>query len=64
MPTPDPRSDRPQDQPDTDAIAVDAVPDETRLHRDADETEISQPSTGGGPHPEEDDEDRGDGRER
>lgn len=64
MPTPDPRSDRPAgDEPDTDALAVDALPDEVRLHRDADETELSQPTTVG-PHVEDEEEqaDDGDGR--
>jgi hypothetical protein len=53
MTTPDPRS-RPDNgqTPDTDALAVDAVPDEVRLHGDADETEQTQPTTGG-PQPED-----------
>lgn len=33
-------------------MAVDALPDEVRLHGDADETEQTQPSAGG-PEPEE-----------
>ena len=52
MASPDPRSDRPGgDAPDTDALAVDALPDEVRLHGDGDETEQSQTTTGG-PEPE------------
>lgn len=61
MPTPDPRSDRPGgDEPDTDALAVDALPDEVRLHRDADETELSQPTTVG-PHVEDEEDQAGNG---
>jgi hypothetical protein len=48
MASQDPRSDKPQQQPaDTDALAVDALPDEVRLHGNADETEEIQPTTGG-----------------
>jgi hypothetical protein len=48
MASQDPRSDRPQQQPaDTDALAVDALPDEVRLHGNADETEETQPTTAG-----------------
>jgi len=43
----DPRSERPRPSaPDTDAMAVDSLPDEVRLHSDPDETERSQPSIG------------------
>jgi hypothetical protein len=48
MASQDPRSDRPQQQSaDTDALAVDALPDEVRLHGNADETEETQPTTAG-----------------
>jgi hypothetical protein len=44
----DPRSERPRPSvPDTDAMAVDSLPDEVRLHSDPDETDRSQPSMGG-----------------
>jgi hypothetical protein len=43
-----PHSDPPERTgPDTDALAVDAVPDEVRLHGDTDETDQIQPTTGG-----------------
>jgi len=52
MTSQDPRSERPRPSvPDTDAMAVDSLPDEVRLHSDPDETEQSQPSIGG-PEPE------------
>jgi hypothetical protein len=48
MASQDPRSEKPQQQPvDTDALAVDALPDEVRLHGNADETEETQPTTAG-----------------
>jgi len=47
MASQDPRSDRPQQPADTDALAVDALPDEVRLHGNPDETEETQPTTGG-----------------
>lgn len=47
MTSQDPRSERPRPSvPDTDAMAVDSLPDEVRLHSDPDETERSQPSIG------------------
>lgn len=56
MASPNPRSDRPGGEPpDPDAVAVDALPDEVRLHGDGDETEQSQ-RTAGGPEPESDEE--------
>ncbi len=42
---PQPASPTPQ-QPDEDALAVDALPDETRLHGEGDETEMDQSTTG------------------
>lgn len=45
MASQDPRSDRPQQPADTDALAVDALPDEVRLHGNADETQKTQPTT-------------------
>ncbi len=46
--TPEPRSDRPGGEtPDQDAMAVDALPDEVRLHADGDETDLTQTSAGG-----------------
>jgi hypothetical protein len=48
MTSPDPRRDRSGGQePDTDALAVDALPDEVRLHGEGDETEQSQTTTAG-----------------
>jgi hypothetical protein len=58
MASQDPRSDKPQQQPaDTDALAVDALPDEVRLHGNADETEETQPTTAGPEHEPADSED-------
>jgi hypothetical protein len=55
--TPDPRSDRPgDDAPDQDALAVDALPDEVRLHADGDETDLTQTTTGGPEPADENDE--------
>lgn len=54
MSTPDPRSTPNQpggDVPDQDALAVDALPDETRMHADSAETELNQ-TTRGGPEPD------------
>lgn len=57
--TPDPRSDRPGGEvPDQDALAVDALPDEVRLHADADETDLTQTTTGGPERTERSDGDR------
>jgi hypothetical protein len=58
MASQDPRSDKPQQQPaDTDALAVDALPDELRLHGNADETEETPPTTAGPEHEPADSED-------
>jgi hypothetical protein len=57
---PNPRStpNQPEgDVPDQDALAVDALPDEVRLHGDADETDLNQ-TTRGGPEPEQDEDGR------
>jgi hypothetical protein len=57
-----PRSDRPGGGvPDPDAMAVDALPDEVRLHGDGDETEQNQTTTGG-PDPDPGEGDDADGR--
>jgi hypothetical protein len=44
-------------------MAVDALPDEVRLHADPDETERSQPSIGG-PEPESADDSSGESTDR
>ena len=57
MTSQDPGSERPRPSV-TDAMAVDSLPDEVRLHSDPDETERSQPSTGGPePEPQDDSDD-------
>jgi hypothetical protein len=63
MSTPDPRSipNRPGgDVPDQDALAVDALPDETRMRGDSSETELNQ-TTRGGPEPDTSDDEADEG---